>query len=381
MAENLGAARPLLSGLTGIRAIAAGWVVLDHFSKTLFGLFPTTEVAAPWIHGGFLGVEVFFILSGFIIAYQYADRFSTFSGSQYRKFAALRFARIYPVHLVTLLFVAAIAVVSSVVGLRLNLAEGFTPSNFLANLAMLQAIPPFEGFNGPAWSICAEFAAYLAFPALALALAGIRTPSKAFLTSAAVSLVGVASMLLVLPLVGASSTSYPLMWLRIATEFTVGCFLFAGWRLLGDRRFGAGWDVAACVSSAGVGAVLWVTDGTAYAIASIPLIAVFVLSCAGATGPVGGFLASKPMIWFGRISYSVYMTHYILLLMLGKALPWDRFEANLMLSLGYILACAVGVIAAGAAMFYLVEEPGRHLIRRLAERLPVERPKEPSAAK
>lgn len=360
-----------LTGLTGIRALAAGWVVVEHFRLVLYGLFPGSEAAlGPWIRSGFLGVEVFFVLSGFIIAYNYADRFAAFSWSGYRAFLELRFARIYPVHLVTLLAMLALVLGARRLGVPLSADADYTPLSFLGNLVNAQAVFALPAWNGPAWSISAEFAAYLAFPPIALGLVRLRTARSGFLAAGLLVVVGTVAMLAAGALLVDSPTGVVLIWLRIAFEFTAGCCLYAGWRWLGERRSGWGWDVTAAVSVLALAIALAFTgvEGTR-PLSSLPLIALFVLACAGATGPVGRLLGSRVLLWGGRISYSVYMTHFIVLMVLGVLVPVERFaEAGLVVRIAVLAGEYAVVIAVGAACYHLIEEPSRKAIRALIAR-------------
>jgi peptidoglycan/LPS O-acetylase OafA/YrhL len=97
---------PAIRALTGLRWFAALWVVLFHFGPTFQSVLPVWHVIAPISNYGLFGVDTFFILSGFIITYNYLEKFPRFDLSQYRHFLALRLARIYPVYLFTLLVVA-----------------------------------------------------------------------------------------------------------------------------------------------------------------------------------------------------------------------------------------------------------------------------------
>ncbi|WP_066041873.1 acyltransferase family protein [Herbiconiux solani] len=367
--EIITSSRPLLAGLTGIRALAAAWVILEHFEKPIYALLPGTVPLEPWINAGYLGVEIFFILSGFIIAYNYAERFRRFTWGNYRQFLELRVARIYPVQLATLLLVGVLVIAAAAVGVSLEAADKFTVPNFIANVFMLQAIPPFEAWNGPAWSICAEFGAYLVFPLIALGVAGVRSPRTGFLLSAAICAVTVVALMLYGTYVDTSPTSYGMIWLRIAGEFSMGCFLYSGWRYLGTRQTGRGWAIAAGVSIIAIGIVIGFSTEKYQSLLALPFIALFVLSCAGATGIVGRVLQSRVMIWGGKVSYSFYMTHFIVLMVVGKLLPWESFEqSSLVVRIGVLVAYFVGVYVAGTACYYLVEEPGRKLIRRLVKR-------------
>lgn len=361
-------ARPHITGLTGIRALAAAWVVIEHFRDPLFTLIPAFLAVDDYVKAGFLGVEVFFVLSGFIIAYTYADQFECFTWTSYRKFMLLRFARIYPVHLVTLATVLGLVGAAAVSGVNLNSSGGYTLGSFVANLLMLQAVPPFASWNGPAWSICAEFAAYLAFPIVALWVARIRTARAGLLTATAVMVIGATLMFFTATYINPSPTGYELIWLRISIEFTAGALLYAGWRHLGLRQQGPMWGWVAVGAAAGIMIVISTFGGDSAAIlVASPLIGVFVLACASATGWLQRFLGSRPMVWGGKISYSVYMTHFILLMMFGKLIPWDAYaDSALFMRVGLMAAYYFAVIVTGALCYYVVEEPVRHGIRRVA---------------
>lgn len=364
-----GPTRPQIDGLTGIRALAAAWVVIEHFRHPLFGLFPESRSAARFVEAGFLGVEIFFVLSGFIIAYTYAHKFEQFTWGNYRRFMLLRFARIYPVHLVTLLAVLALVVAAALAGIELNSSGGHTPGNFIANVLTLQSVPPFSPWNLPAWSICAEFAAYIAFPLLAIWVARVKTARHGFFAAGGVLTVGAALMLAIAAYVNSSPTGYELIWSRISIEFTAGALIYAGWRHLGPRKQGPWWDWMAGASLLAILVVVYSTGtGSALVLAAIPFIGVFVVSCAGATGWVGQLLGSRLMVWGGKVSYSVYMTHFVLLMIFGKILPWEAFvDGSLVARVGVLGGYYVAVIFAGAVGYYLIEEPARQAIRKFTE--------------
>jgi peptidoglycan/LPS O-acetylase OafA/YrhL len=138
--------RPKLDALTGLRFLAAA-LILVHHSTILWIPIPL------WSFGH--GVSLFFVLSGFILAYVY-PRLED-SGA-IKRFLVLRAARIWPAH-VTTLFLAAFA-----------FSLPLLTWQFVANVTMLQGWIPSEpwyfSYNAPSWSISTEFGFYLAFPFL-----------------------------------------------------------------------------------------------------------------------------------------------------------------------------------------------------------------------
>jgi peptidoglycan/LPS O-acetylase OafA/YrhL len=359
-----------IPALTGLRAVAATWVVLHHFREALLGLLPALRPVEPLLNQGYLGVEVFFALSGFIISHNYANRLS--ADGSLRDYLWARVARIYPVHLVTLLVMAALVVAAGARGMALTSEARNTPLNFVGNLLMVQALPGLRPFNWPAWSVCCEMAAYLVFPLVAASLLRLRRPQAGVLAAAAAA-VGVAGVW-GLGAVGDSwSLSYPMMWWRITFGFGTGCLLWAWWRW--GVTPGARWDAAAAAAVLAAVAWLWAapTDSP-QAFTVSPLLAVLVLCCASCAGPVARVLTSRLMMWGGRVSYSLYMTHFIVLLVVKKLAWWDRFAAaplpvRLAVLVGYLLA----VTAAAAGTYYAVEEPGRRALRRVVGRRAAQR--------
>lgn len=344
----------MITTLTGIRALAAGWVVIHHFRDPIFDLLPDLRFLAPPVRSGYLGVEVFFVLSGFVIAHNYAERVG--SGALYRKYLWARAARIYPVHLATMaLMVPLCLIFSSDPDLRTA-----TPENLAANTFMLQALPGFRGVNGPSWSVSCELAAYLAFPLLAVW--ALKLSSRAALTwAAAVLAAGVVAIYAVSHAHPGMEVwiSYPVMWLRIASEFSVGVLLWSWWRR--KPRGSDRWDTAAVAGVLGTLVVCYSVDATSPAtIIAVPFIALFVIACASATGPVARLLCTRPMQWGGRISYSLYMTHYLVFLLLKQVVPWHDYEdAPLPIRLVLVAVMVPWILGTAACLYYFVEEPAR----------------------
>lgn len=185
------ARRPVLPALTGLRAFTATNIVFFHFwNPAWFGPL------APMMDNGYVGVNFFFLLSGFILAYNYADRLAVGQFSK-RQFWRTRVSRLYPVYLLGLLISYPILELewthrthgNFFLGISLTaiMQQGWSP-----NLAMF--------WNTPAWTLSCEVAFYLLFPLLL----AVRWPQK------------IRNLLLTLGLLWLASMALPLiyMWLR-----------------------------------------------------------------------------------------------------------------------------------------------------------------------
>ena len=151
-----------LSSLTGIRFYAALLVYLYHVVLTIPGVNALSG-SSLFSNAADVGVSFFFVLSGFILTYNYADVFRDgISAANYTRFVWDRLTKIYPVHVLTLLLVLPIAIFSPhlpldwrAVPLHLLLLQCFWPSS----------TPAFSGYlNVPSWSISCEWFFYLLAP-------------------------------------------------------------------------------------------------------------------------------------------------------------------------------------------------------------------------
>lgn len=132
-----------IDALTSLRGYLALWVVLYHFWNDFLVFFPQLRLLSPVIANGNMAVPGFFILSGFVLTYNYGKTFSAISFKKIKYFLLMRLARIYPVHLVTLLIVVAMVLVSRSLGFQLT-ESGYSFRDFVLNLFLVHTwVPPF----------------------------------------------------------------------------------------------------------------------------------------------------------------------------------------------------------------------------------------------
>lgn len=145
------------------RFLAAFFVMIYHYDRW-FELKLTSY--SPLIdHFGHY-VTFFFILSGFVIGVNYSDKINNFKS--YFSFLKKRFARLYPLHLLTLLLIAGFGILAIRLGYDVRKPEYFDLRYIPQNLLMIHAwgTTPHRTFNGQSWSISAEWFLYIVFPAL-----------------------------------------------------------------------------------------------------------------------------------------------------------------------------------------------------------------------
>jgi peptidoglycan/LPS O-acetylase OafA/YrhL len=152
----------LVSALTGLRAIAAYFVVLFHYGSSFANSIGVPRPIGKILSNGYLGVSFFFVLSGFILAYNYRSPLTTWSAK--KAFFLARFARIYPVYIVALL-------ASFFIGGRFveSVSMGAIPQ-FMLLQSWIPYTASIQYWNTPGWTLSAEALFYVCFP-LAIALA------------------------------------------------------------------------------------------------------------------------------------------------------------------------------------------------------------------
>ncbi|MFI4934411.1 MAG: acyltransferase family protein [Caulobacterales bacterium] len=335
--------------LTSLRFFAAFWVVLYHYWPKLAVAFTPVLVAK-----GYLGVELFFVLSGFILCHVYLSGVED-GRFRFGDFLWARLARIYPMHL------AGLAAMGLMAGLALWAGQRVDPNVLSlaalpANLALVQAwgLAPVAGWNHPSWSISAEWFAYLTFPLFALLALKLKRRPLAAVAGALILMGGLYAGF-------ESAAGFPLThatiaWgaLRIIPCFAYGCALFLAWRAYAtDRRkalTGAAFFGAAVIAAAQFGA----PDALIVAAFGGLIITLAQGSKAGSR-----FGSHPVLVYLGEISYSVYMIcipWQVLFVNLtakflpltGKQLPW------------YIwLIFLVSLVPLAAATHHLIEKPAR----------------------
>ena len=169
-------AKPI-PALTGLRAIAACWVLVGHFSSYLYEQFglPHGTLLDPLLESAYVGVDLFFVLSGFLIAHNYLGEWQM-SLRNIANFLSKRIARLYPVYLLATVCASSLYLYADLTGHRFHHETGhnLTYQSFFLNVFALQELIPAPSLDGPAWSVSCEFVAYFVFPLIAVVINRMR---------------------------------------------------------------------------------------------------------------------------------------------------------------------------------------------------------------
>ena len=355
------AKKPKLLALESLRGFAALAVVLHHFR---YGSLLSDNA---FIRHGYLMVDFFFVLSGFVIALNYANRLS--SPADLASFQRRRFWRLYPLHLFTLLVFLGIECLKYVFEQKTGMVSNspaFVVSDasaFFASVFLLQGVVLSQSaFNIPSWSISVEFWTYLVF-ALSMGLLRLRMWW-------CLVLAGLAAIIL-LALEGGQLQTDPIF----AIIRCIYSFFLGAWAASIQVRFPR---ITPVPIAAGVLALafvaVWDLGGSRAEFLLPPIFALAVVAVANLHEGTAlrRFLEWPFFVWLGTISYSVYLTHSIIgwgvtqVLRFGMKLPTQvAANGDTMLALDQGLGTLVTLVAVAVVLafshltFRFIENPFR----------------------
>lgn len=350
-----------LLALESLRGFAAIAVVLHHFR---YDSLLSTNV---FIVHSYLMVDFFFVLSGFVIALNYANRLS--SPADIVSFQRRRFWRLYPLHLFTFLAFLGIECLKYVFEQKTGIVSNspaFVVSDtgaFFANLFLLQGIVLNETtFNAPSWSISVEFWTYLIF-ALTMGLFRLRMLW-------CLALAGLAGVILV-ALAGGRLETDPIF----AIVRCVYAFFLGAW--VATLRFRLPRQAAAAIAGCALVIIvlaIWGLGGSRAEISLPPMFALAVVAVANLheRTALRRLLEWPFFVWLGTVSYSVYLTHSIVgwivtqVLRFGMNVPTEIDQnGDTMLALGQgsgtlvTLFAVAAVLGVSALSYRFIEQPFR----------------------
>lgn len=348
-----------LPTLTGLRGIAALAVLLYHIRGGTGGFAPDSAIAL-FAHG-YLAVDLFFVLSGFVLWWTYGAVFREQGRAAIAPFIIRRFARIFPLHLAVMLAMLAFALLLAATGRALG--PQYPLAELPAHLLLVQnwGVTDRLAWNDPAWSISAEWAAYLALALGGAAAARLDTGPWRFPILTLVIAGGLGAFFMLTGRAGIGEDIAATGLVRCLAEFGIGVMLCQWWSAMEQRRM-----LVACTAAllAAMGAAL-IASGISQP-AGVPLVmAALVIAALEASRARRPLLGGAVAQWFGQISYALYLSHFflwILFKLLFIADP-DRVSAPA------VAAFIVVVLGVSHLLHHHIERPGRQWAQRAGDDL------------
>lgn len=345
--------------LDALRGVAALLVVLHHLATTYRELVHPQGIAALvtkiFAYPGHPAVLLFFVLSGFVLQLSYGRAAS----AHYGDYVLRRFMRIFPAMIASLILAAILMrpPTTDFYGPWLNGATGGDHGvvRWLRHVALVLIDPDDLTFNPVIWSLAYEWRISLVFPLLALLafrfprMVAVMTLPIYLAARIALSQIGIEPPYLQ----GYTIIGALLMTVYYLPAFLMGMVL-AVWIA---KRDGATFPIPIWLEGAWLVAVVlpyfFVKEDFALALGATLLVALLVCG-----GRVARLLTIAPAMWLGKISYSLYLVHFPLMLFFVSFYPSIPLWAVIALTLATSLALA--------EVFYrFVERPGIRLGKTL----------------
>jgi len=333
-----------LRGLAALAVIIWHWNWLNFDPATGKLVLPSADqlpipfLLYPIYKIGYLAVDLFFAISGFVFFHMYGERL-THGEITAREFWWNRFTRLYPLHFVTLLLVAALQSIYytqhsvyfvypdntlAMFGLQIFMASNWMPEW------------PFS-FNGPIWSVSIEILLYALF--FVLARRGLATPWSA----------------VVIVLLGSFLIAHAYLLGRGVTAFFIGALCFFTFKT--RRNF-----PKLAVALAGAGCIQVIYSGMPVRDAAVVIVGAPVALLVLSFGERFSKIIVSKLAWLGDISYSSYLLHFPMTL----ALVTFGVTPNLH-SGGQLIAYIAGVISLSLICFHCFERPVQNMLRGLSQ--------------
>jgi peptidoglycan/LPS O-acetylase OafA/YrhL len=369
---------PEVRSITGLRIVAAVWVLLFHWKFTPLPDWERVRAfLVPVTDSGHLGVDLFYVISGFVITLTYVEKMGRRPDLRgWWRFWWARICRVWPAYAVVVVLFGIWLLWRRSIDPTFYAYQGVQPDlgpwSWIQQLLLVQLWhrPDFDGasFVGATWSVSAEMAAYVAFPVLALVLHRLKRLPWWVLVAGAVALMAPAA----LRSYQTGVIYWDYSWLeRIFTCFGAGALVCLAVRKLqaGPRsgELAARWAprvawilVIECVLVVG-----WAAGRPYDRFAVVAVLFPLLVGALALTdqGP-SAFLSRPAIVLGGRISYSVYLVHvpvYEIFWTFQKEVPqiapggpWTSFVVpNL----------PIVAIGLGWVLWRFVEEPARRRLR------------------
>jgi peptidoglycan/LPS O-acetylase OafA/YrhL len=342
--------------LTSLRFFAAMIIVVYHFKDAL----KMVKIESyTHLFSKSVTVEFFFILSGFVLSYVYIESIKN-NKFKFSDFLIKRLARIYPIHLATLLFFILLGIIYSIFNIAPMRPERYDPGAIISNILLVHAWG-FEkrlSFNFPSWTVSAEWFSYLIFYPFILFVIKLREKISIL------SIISIAIFALFwyisVPMLhrGLTHLTYDFSIIRVLPEFIFGIVLYLIFVKFRIKKFFIKPLLILSLLIFIVSAHFNLSD-----IFCIISYCILIYSAAEITNQgLTSILNNRVLIYLGNISYSIYLTHTIVLTVYFNTLKlifkntYGKIEIFIWL-FSFFIVIGVSIIA-----YELIEKPARKFI-------------------
>jgi len=345
--------------LTGIRGIAALVVAIHHFiSKYYINYFEERSsnsmldyFAFNYANHGYLMVELFFILSGFVLALSYDKKWKgMISKINYKQFMVKRFNRVYPLYFFSTIVYFFV----------FNLDKIKSPEILISNFLFLELWFPKEfTLNNVSWSLCTEWFLYLIFPYLLLMTRTII--NKPFVLFFIASIIFVMAPLLNTQKIYDDEVDYVVGELRMSNG--TGAFLrclgsyIIGLAIYGIYKFNNKFVKLMSQYWYIILVLIMIAYGISYSDIVVTLLFGMLILALTQRNKISSFFESRTMYFLGLISYSIYLNHMVFLRILNfsyKTSIWNDTPINV--AIGFVIFVVMTIVSSWLT-YKLIELP------------------------
>lgn len=354
----------MIKPLTSLRFFLAAYIFIFHSRTINFkGSGISAYINNVIMDGGYCGVTFFFMLSGFVIAYAYHDRLNTIEYSQMKKFFISRFARIYPIYFLIMLFAAPLSI--SNYGVE-KFADGFP-----LGLTLTQSLSPqhWGRVIGPGWALSNEVVFYALTPFLFAGIAFLRgsvNDRKTWARASAISalliwIVTSALLLKYFPGVGKKSwLLYVAPYFRFP-EYVIGVMMGHAFLSMDAKNVRLGKTAFTILEFAAIAIFLASLALRPYfdpvlqnGMFFVPVFAFMIGAFYFHGGAISDILSSGAFVLLGNISFAFFLIHNPIQGYFHKIPSFSGFSGVAIIAVEFVTA-----LLASIAIYKWIEEPLR----------------------
>lgn len=352
-----------IDSLTSLRGLVAIWVLIhnDSLIRSTLSIDSYTQFVAR----GYLAVDFFFVLSGFVLTMVHGEDLTKLTWQKYRDFVILRLARIYPLYALLLLARVGIEFAKWKVGVDSSFlgpapfTENNSPLALAANFMMIQAWGFFPEYTWipTAWSVSADWFAYLAFPLLITLLYPLVRNVAGSLAVGAFCI----SLLAILVLGNAGSIEFPMYasLLRCIPEFMIGIALGFNRHRFNLKSTWSDFVIALLAISAA-----YVAHRGTFEILFLVCVSLLIPTLAASQGLISRAINFRALVYLGELSYAIYLSHMIIQSgwRIAEGKLFDEMSTSAIV-ISSILRTIL-ILISSAMLFHFFEVPTRRWIRK-----------------